>query len=132
MDNKNKRPFRVYRNLHKDNFSIQSHLKNRGWIVTDRAKYVLLEFVTFKVYETGRQRVLDEKRKNVHAYVQPLQYKKKFIMAVEDTSQFREIYYNPYKHDSFVYKDTGEEVKYVHRVLAADNKLYDVSDVLIK
>jgi hypothetical protein len=132
MDNKNKRPFRVYRNLHKDNFSIQSHLKNRGWIVTDRAKNVLLEYVTFKVYETGRQRVLEEKRKNVHAYVQPLHYRKKFALAIEDTSQFREIYYNPYKYNSFVYKDTGEEVKYAHRVLAADNKLYDVSDVLIK
>ena len=116
--------FRVYRNLHKGNFSIQSYIEEKkGYRVTDRASTVMLENCNFKVYETGRQKVIREKRKGVHAYVEPLSY----IHLDErmEISKFREIYYNPYKHDSFVCKDTLEKVEKVARVLAQDNKLYD-------
>jgi len=111
------RLFRVYRNLHKGNFSIQSYLQEKhGYRVTDRASIAMLENCQFKVYENGRQKV-----KNVHAYVESKSYK--HLEDKLDVSKFREIYYNPYKHDSFVYKDTLEKVEKVARVLAQDNKL---------
>ena len=118
------KPFRVYRNLHKGNFSIQSYQQEkRGYRVTDRASIAVFENCSFKIYETGRQKVIREKKKGVHAYVEPKSYK--HLDERMDVSKFREIYYNPYKHDSFVYKDTLEKVEKVARVLAQDNKLYD-------
>jgi hypothetical protein len=124
------KPFRVYRNLHKGNFSIQSYVEEKqGYRVTDRASSVMLEDCRFKIYESGRQNVIKEKRKSVHAYVEPMSYN--HFKNEVDVSKFREIYYNPYKYDSFVYKDNLEKANKVNRVLAYNNKLYDVSDELV-
>jgi len=104
------KPFRLYRNLHKGNFSIQSYLKEKkGYRVTDRAERVLLENCKFRIYENGRQKVIKEQRKNVHAYIESESYKK-FSKDI-DTSKLREIYYNPYDHDSFIYKGTGQSIE---------------------
>ena len=58
------KPVRVYRNLHKQCYSIQ-----QGGIVKCHADKVELYNCTFKVFERGRQRVLREQRKNVHSFV---------------------------------------------------------------
>ena len=58
------KPVRVYRNLHKQCYSIQ-----QGGIVKCHADKVELYNCTFKVLERGRQRVLREQRKNVHSFV---------------------------------------------------------------
>jgi hypothetical protein len=120
--------FRVYRNLHKNLFSIQGYLENKkGYRVIDRVSQALLEDVTFKVYKNGRKKVLKEKRKNVHAYVTPLSYTVPVIKNYKD-SELREIYYNPYLCETFVYKDTGEslEGKTLNRVLVKNNKVYEI------
>lgn len=122
--------FRIYRNLHKGNFSIQSYIKDKGgYRVIDRVTSAILEDCTFRVYEAGRQKVLREKRKNVHAYVELKSYKP--IQGDVDISNLREIYYNPYEHDSFVYRDTDKVVFSLSRILTYNNKLYDVSNVLV-
>ena len=124
------KPYRIYRNLHKGNFSIQSHVQEKGgYRVTDRATSAILQNCTFKVYENGRQKVLKEKRKNVHAYVESKSYK--HIQGEIDVSNLKEIYYNPYEYDSFVYKDTKKAVVSLTRILVYNNKLYDVSKVLV-
>jgi len=124
------KPFRIYRNLHKGNFSIQSYVQEKnGYRVTDRVSSAIFEDCTFRVYESGRKKVLTERRKNVHAYVEPKSYR--HINGEVDTTNLREIYYNPYEHDSFVYKDTMKKVVSVSRILAYNNKLYDVSKVLV-
>lgn len=117
--------FRVYRNLHRGNFSIKSYVDLvSGYRVTDRGEIVLMKNCSFKIYESGRQRVIKEKRKNVHAFVEPTSYE--HLNEKADVSKLREIYYNPYKHDSFVYKDTEEKIEKASMVLAQDNKLYEV------
>lgn len=60
---------RVYRNLTKGCYSVQDYVKGRGWRVLFHTPSIQLTDVTFKVYETGRQRVIREQQKNVHAYV---------------------------------------------------------------
>lgn len=57
----------VYWNTHRNMWSIRSHNTRR---VIDHASVILLADCTYKVNEAGRQRVLREKRKNVHAWVQ--------------------------------------------------------------
>lgn len=60
---------RVYRNLHKDAWSIQARRDGR-WVVVAHAVGVSLADCKTMVSEAGRQRVLDKGRKVVHAYVQ--------------------------------------------------------------
>jgi hypothetical protein len=59
---------RVYWNLHRKEWSIQTHTKGKGWRVFAHGSSVWLKDVTFKVSEAGRQRVISQRRKNVHAY----------------------------------------------------------------
>ncbi len=93
---------RVYYNLHKHTFSIQ-HRTSKGWRVRDYADTVRLTDVTFKVSEAGRQRVLREGRKNVHAFV---------IGTLADTvpDTPHRVTYNPFKAPTFVRADDGEPV----------------------
>jgi len=83
----------VYFNLHKKLFSVRDHITG---IVVGHTDMIALENVTFKVSEAGRQRVLREKRKNVHAGVMGIV--KDFPCPVAWSTAF----YNPYKYESFV------------------------------
>jgi len=124
--NMTRRYFKIYRNLHRGNFSIQSYNDiKKGFRVTDRGSSMLLFNVDFRVSENGRQKVIKEKRKNVHAFVLPTSYS--HLTGEVKTEHLREIYYNPYKYSSFVYKDTEEVAEDVSIMLAHDNKLYDAT-----
>ena len=56
---------RVYYNFRKKLFSVQEKI-NGSWKVVEHTKEIFLRNATFKVSEAGRQRVLKQKRKNVH------------------------------------------------------------------
>ena len=123
--------FKIYRNLHRQSFSIQGYLKvKKGYRVVDRVNVAIMENVMFKVMQTGREKVIKEKRKNVHAFLMPTNYKhlSKRKGSSYNTEELREIYYNPYKYNSFVYKDTGEslEGKLINKALLIDNKVYEI------
>jgi len=63
-------PMRVYRNLHKDCWSIQQKNTKGRWLVVAHTDSITLRDCELRVSEAGRQRVLKEGRKNVHAYIQ--------------------------------------------------------------
>lgn len=89
----------VYYNLHKHTWSVRCEKSKR---VIAHVDSIVLTDVVYKVSKKGRERVLKEKRKNVHAGVQGT------ILGfynIEDLTQFHEVTYNPYKYESFVYKD---------------------------
>ncbi|OBX64310.1 hypothetical protein A9299_09900 [Moraxella osloensis] len=94
------KPVKVYKNLHNGMFSIQQEGKIIG-----HAKNVCLKNVSFKVSETGRQRVIKEKQKNVHAFV--IGEVVDFIQT--DHLNGRQISYNPYKQGFFYFKDNNTE-----------------------
>lgn len=97
----------VYFNLHKKCFSIKAlEGAMKGKVIAHR-DVVVLENCKFKVSEAGRQRVLREKRKNVHAGVTGVWDE----MSKRDEADFvalsilgRQVTYNPYKYASFVIK----------------------------
>ena len=102
----------VYFNLHRKCFSIKALEGDRKGRVVAHSTTVLLEGCKFKVSEAGRQRVLREKRKNVHAGVSGT-----WINAdrVESCYEFlsmvgRQVTYNPYKYSSFIIKATEQSV----------------------
>lgn len=103
---------RIYYNFHKKLFSVQEKV-NGSWKVVEYTKEIFLRNATFKVSEAGRQRVLKEKRKNVHAFILGERYP-----FVREAFFFRyDVCYNPYKGPNFVisnyYDKPVDKAKYV-------------------
>lgn len=95
----------VYFNLHRKCFSIKAlEGANKGRVVAHRDS-VLLFNGTFKVSEAGRQRVLRERKKNVHAGVVGHWDETGTDLISIDmiTINGTAITYNPYKYDTFVH-----------------------------
>ena len=88
----------VYFNLHKKCFSVKALEGNCKGLVVAHTDTACLKDVTFKVSEAGRQRVLKEKRKNVHAGV--VGYLEGF--TDNSTAGYKQAYYNPYKTRTFL------------------------------
>lgn len=122
----------VYYNLHKNIWSVKD-IKT-GRVNGDHRGAILLTDCKLKVSESGRKRVLEQKRKNVHAGVDgiELNYKwahsvgSKFIDLNGTLCHLREITYNPYKYDSFVYKDNERKVTFAKRIFMIGKKVYEV------
>jgi hypothetical protein len=86
---------------------------------------MILKNCTFKVSASGRERVRREKKKNVHAWIQG---EKIESLSVIDC-RIREVTYNPYKHESFVFVNSfGGNPQKVEQVdfvwLTADKKVF--------
>ena len=91
----------VYYNLHKKCLSIRYKGK-----VIEHAREVTLTDAKFHVQPAGRERVLREKRKNVHAYISGTPTNVAFF----DGEKSERITYNPYKYKSFISVETGDPV----------------------
>ena len=116
----------VYFNLRKKCFSIKAlEGPDKGRVVAHRDN-VLLFNGTFKVSEAGRQRVLKEQRKNVHAGVVGHwdETGTDLISINMITTNGTAITYNPYKYNTFVHL-YGEHPIETGRLVAltiSDNK----------
>ena len=100
----------VYKNLHNNLFSVKT--KN----VIGHTDYLILTNCEFRVQEKGRQRVIKEQRKNVHAYI------KGDVVSGNIKGDYDEISYNPYKNASFMVR--GEPIYTAKLVLFRDKKVY--------
>ena len=104
----------IYRNLHKKCWSVKS-METK--LVIAHVNSIALEDVTFKVSEAGRQRVLLEKRKNVHAGVVG------YICDLPSENLLPiKIQYNPYKAGDFI--SEGSPIKVAKQVLFDMNSLF--------
>lgn len=117
----------VYYNLHKHTFSIVFGNK-----VIMHADMVSLEDVEFRVRSGGRERVRDEKRKNVHAFVigNLMDYCEFPCENIEEPENAKVVTYNPYKHDDFVTKKTGKPVYSAKKVemVNSKNKIFIIEE----
>lgn len=101
----------VYFNLHKKLFSVKAlEGEFRGRVVA-HCDEIYLENATFRVSEAGRQRVLKERRKNVHAGVAG-----EWVEHGHTAASGQAVTYNPYRYTSFVVKATETPVFKAHRV----------------
>lgn len=94
-----KAKYYIYRNLRTTGFSI----RYRGKVI-DRLTTFTAENVEFKVNELGRQRVIIERQKNVHAFVVCDKYTVKKYPILNGGLLDREgcVRYNPYQAAHFV------------------------------
>ncbi|HEY9816847.1 MAG TPA: hypothetical protein V6D20_13770 [Candidatus Obscuribacterales bacterium] len=114
----------VYRNLHRKCLSIR-HSKSRKVIFHDDK--VILHLPRFKVSEAGRQRVLREKRKNVHAYVQGNYSVLDRVPArLHDTAYWIPVFYNPYRVAQFTEHYSGKPVWNAEWVWIGNEGIYAV------
>lgn len=92
-------PVDVYWNLHKHVFSVRSRAGETRGRVIGHADSFTLSNVQFVVNQAGRQKVLKEKRKNVHAFVRG------YWAEPESHSHFignlSRVKYNPYAAGHF-------------------------------
>jgi len=103
----------VYYNLNKHTFSVTHESK-----VIMYADYVKLRDVEFRVRKGGKEKVRREKRKNVHAFVigELIEYSEHHSKDIPTPSSNEIITYDPYKYDSFVFKNNGEPVFHAKEV----------------
>lgn len=111
---------RVYRNLHKKCLSVQAKVNGR-WKVIDHVHVIALVDVSFKVSQAGRDRVLREKRKNVHAFVVGT------VATFPIALQGRKVSYNPYRGDTFIENHNG----YTYPILGAQGAVVTTSGITI-
>jgi hypothetical protein len=90
---------RVYFNTHKMCLSVQ----HKGKVIA-HVKNIILENVEFKVSSAGRQRVIKEGKKNVHAFVIGTVIKSSTLTFNQPVT------YNPYQYTQFVYKASGKGI----------------------
>lgn len=100
----------VYWNLHKKCWSIRAEEGSRKGKVISHRPYVYLDTVQFKVSEAGRQRVLKEKRKNVHAGVVGYYNATPTPLYRSGLKQL-EVTYNPYRYKNFVRKESKRTIR---------------------
>jgi len=105
----------IYWNFHRKCYSVVDKAVGR---VAFHASTIVLEDVQFRVSERGRQRVLDERRKNVHAKVHgTLQY----VQTITGEQHGRNncgngegpihlVGYNPYEVSHFTDRETSQPV----------------------
>ena len=131
----------VYANLHKACWSIKAlNGPNAGRVVAHADK-VVLQDATFKVSEAGRQRVLKERRKNVHAgvvgvlvahrgatwrYADPSAHSRilsgKHWFSTNFVDAGISVTYDPYTGPTFVNRATQEPVSQARAALLSDDR----------
>jgi hypothetical protein len=93
----------VYWNLHKDCFSVKALEGEHKGLVVAHTDSLKLRDALPKVSQAGRQRVIAEGKKNVHAGITG------YIRDTEASDMKGNLYYNPYKVETFVHTHTQQE-----------------------
>jgi hypothetical protein len=120
----------VYYNLHKHTFSIQF----KGLVIA-HADYVKLKNVEFRVRQGGKEKVRAEMSKNVHAFVigDLIDFKPYQSTDIPSPSSSKSITYDPYKYDTFVYKDSEEPVtnaREVEMINKPGGKIFQINEIV--
>lgn len=108
--------FYLYRNLHTDSFSVTFKQ-----LVIDRPKSCVMFNVEFRVSIKGRERVRQEKKKNIHAKLAGSSYR--LLEDNHDLEGYQHISYDPYLNESFVDKENNP-VYFAEHAICINNKVY--------
>ena len=113
--------FRIYRNLHKNCFSVTRRNQNgSGYRLYEHLTELTAHGVEFRVSQYGRNKVLESKQKNVHAFV----YCENYTTFVNHDQLGSEVFYNPYATETFQVRGTGEPIHTVGSLSMVNTKCY--------
>lgn len=101
-------PVKVYRNLHKDCYSVK-----QDGVVVGHTQRINLRDCTFHVSAALRDKVRESKVKNVHALIQGYvtDNMDEFHFYRATPSRVKQVYYNPYLCDSFVINGGNDTIE---------------------
>lgn len=85
----------VYWNFHKKCFSVRSRERDSYGRVVSHSDQIYLRSATLIVSQSGRKRVLCEKRKNVHAVIRG-------VWSASPVRATVPVSYDPYHHEEFM------------------------------
>ena len=113
------KPVKVYKNLHNGLLSVKQNN-----LVICHVSNIVLDNVSFIVSETGRQKVIQTRQKNVHAfivgYVKHINTDNANIISKNLHNSFS---YNPYKYNHFYMKhDYSKVMLYCNTQIMVDSK----------
>lgn len=116
---------RIYRNLNNGTMSIQ--VKSGSWKVVGHVTEAIVRDVKFHIQEGGRQRVIKEQRKNVHAWGEGI------LVAQFDDSVIAPVRlgYNPYTNATFVQRGTENPIVGCKYLAVRENLVFVSQDALI-
>lgn len=97
----------VYRNLHHNTWSIMAHDGPHKGQIVGHATHLVLDLPRWRVNETGRQRVIAERQKNVHAGVYGMLADVEPMTDDDETLAWERVSYNPYAAGHFYLSDIG-------------------------
>lgn len=121
---------RTYRNLQTGRMTILTRqLNSKGnmnWLLAGHTTSLLMEDVKFHVYENGRQRVIERKRKNVHAWAEG-SVVAAYAEAVETPIN---VAYNPYQANTFVKRDTKIPIRSAKYLAVRSNLVFCSADAI--
>ena len=100
-------PVEVYRNLHNGKLSVRQNN-----LVVGHCDSITLDLATFKVSKAGQERVRRERKKYVHATVRGM-----LVDFETRRKTSKQVAYNPYKHDEFVFVTTQTKASVGHNEL---------------
>jgi hypothetical protein len=111
-----------YRNLHTGKISV----REAGGKVLTHEDNVFIRNPRFVVQPAGRQRVLAEQRKNVHAFVRGelLGFSAGQLVGFTDWPGWTQATYNPYRTDTFYDRDTGVAVLDAAKAVVTTNGVF--------
>ena len=120
------KPYKIYRNLRNKCFSVLKYNEEKkGYRLCAHINRAILTDVTTKVSEVGRQKVLNEKQKNVHAFILAKYYVP--VPGDRHVVYSDEIYYNPYKQNNFTEGQSTLAFTGCEFALLHDSKAYIIS-----
>jgi len=109
---------KCYWNLHKNTYSVVAMEGEKKGRVIGYYNLIHLEDAEFRVRESGRQRVLRDRVKNVHAFVIGQMVDPTWAASECDKG----VTYNPYRSGEFYERKGGLKVTYANRVRLGVNK----------
>jgi len=95
---------RVYRNLNNGQWSIQQRREGK-WVVVGYAEHIDMLNPVTRQSVAGRDRARRDGVRNVHCMVEGTLSN----VRAEPMTCTKAITYNPFKHDTLVYRDTGRD-----------------------
>jgi hypothetical protein len=121
---------RVYRNLQNGTMSVLTRQRNSkgnlSWLLAGHTTDILLQDVKFYVSENGRQKVIRDRRKNVHAWAEGIV----IAATAEEVATPIDVAYNPYKTGTFVKRHTTISIFGAKYLAVKSNLVFCSSDAI--
>jgi hypothetical protein len=118
---------RVYRNLNNGRISVQAQDDQNRWKVVAHVQDLVMCQVSLTVRQSGRQRVIAQRQKNVHAWAEG-----RLVGVVDEALDCPiNLAYDPYRNSCFVERSSQKPIVQCQALVVRNNRVFVSPDALI-